>query len=120
MPKQIAHLKQAEHNRALIDTLDPATTPHLDWVVTAAFYTALHLIEGWFATKGLHFESHQDRDSWGGKVKELRRIWPLYKELEFQSRQARYQCVRWNRAFVQNDLLPMVDKIERELKKKSK
>lgn len=120
MPKQAAHLKQAQQNRALITRLDPATTPHLDWVVTITFYAALHLIEAWFATKGLHFVSHENRDNWGGKVKELRRVWQLYKELEFQSRQARYQCVRWNRSFVEKNIVPLLSQIEEQLEKKSK
>jgi len=96
--------------------LDPATTPFLDWVVTVAFYVALHRIEAWFAKKGLHFEAHSQRDDWLGKVKELRQaVWPYYKELEFQSRQARYQCVSFDRDFVQNRLLRFLDKIEREM-----
>jgi len=37
-------------------TLDPASTPFLDWVVTVAFYVALHRVEAWFAGKELHFE----------------------------------------------------------------
>ncbi len=50
----------------------------------------------------------------GGK--ELRRsVWPRYKELEFQSRQARYQCVSFDRDFVQSRLLVFLDEIEQEM-----
>jgi hypothetical protein len=116
MPKPDSHLRQAQHNRDLISALDPATTIFLDWIVTVAFYTALHRIEAWFASKGLHFESHTQRDDWLTKVKGLRQdIWPRYKELEFQSRQARYQCVSFDRDFVQNHLLVLLDDIEREV-----
>jgi len=116
MPDARSHLRQAHHNRNLIEALNPASTPYLDWVVTVAFYGALHHIEAWFASKGFHFEDHVRRDDWLSKAKELRRtVWPRYKELEFQSRQARYQCVRFDRGFVQDQLLPMLDEIEREM-----
>ena len=116
MPEAHSHLRQTRHNRELILALDPASTPFLDWVVTVAFYAALHRVEAWFAGKGLHFESHDQRDDWLTKAKELRRgVWPRYKELEFQSRQARYQCISFDRHFVQSDLLILLDEIEREI-----
>jgi len=88
----------------------------LDWVVTIAFYVALHRVEAWFAGKGLHFKSHDQRDDWLTKARELRRgVWPRYKELEFQSRQARYQCVSFDRDFVQSRLLALLNEIERDM-----
>ncbi len=116
MPDALSHLRQAQHNRDLITTLDPSSTRFLDWIVTAAFYVALHRIEAWFAGKGFHFETHTQRDDWLGKTRELRRVvWPRYKELEFQSRQARYQCVTFDRDFVQNRLLAFLDEIDNEV-----
>lgn len=118
MPDQQAHLHQARHNRDLITALDPSTTPFLDWVVTGAFYAALHLVEAWFAGQGLHFTSHTERDDWISKAKELRRtIWPRYKELEFQSRRARYQCTAFDRNDVQQRLLVYLSDIEQEIHK---
>jgi hypothetical protein len=48
MPSQQAHLELARRNQELIDHLlrDPERFP--DWIVTAAFYRALHLIEAVF------------------------------------------------------------------------
>lgn len=116
MPTAQAHLRQAQHNRELIEALDPSSTRFLDWLVTVAFYTALHQIEAWFADNGLHSEDHTQRDDWLSRVKELRRtVWPRYKELEFQSRQARYECVSFDRSFVQNRILTYLDDIEQEM-----
>lgn len=118
MPTAQAHLRQVQHNRGLLTALDPGTTPYLDWIVTIAFYAALHRIEAWFADKGLHLQDHAQRDDWLGRTKELRRnVWPRYKELEFQSRQARYQCVSFDRGFVQNQLLRYLDDIEQEMQR---
>jgi len=62
--------------------------------------------------------SHAERDDWVGRVKELRRtVWPRYKELEFQSQRARYQCVTFDRNDVQQRLLVYLADIEQEIRK---
>ncbi len=116
MPNVQAHSRQAQHNRNLLATFDPEQTPYLDWIITITFYTALHRIEAWFATKHQHSVDHSERDDWLSKAKELRRnVWPHYKELEYYSRQARYQCLSFDRKWVQSTLLPHLATIEREL-----
>ena len=109
--------RPAEDPRCLTPTpISDRLNPFLDWVVTVAFYVALHQVEAWFADKGLHFEAHTQRDDWLTKAKELRRgVWPRYKELEFQSRQARYQCASFDRGFVQSRLLVLLEEIEQEM-----
>ena len=117
MPDQPAHLRQANHNRRMIAALDPATTPFLDWVVTGTFYAALHLVEAWSAGRGFHFLSHAERDDWIHKAKELRwNVWPRYKELEFQSQRARYQCVSFDKDDVGQRLLVYLTDIEHEIR----
>jgi hypothetical protein len=110
------HTRQAQHNRNLIDRLDPATTPFLDWVVTITFYAALHLIEAWFAERGRHTRSHEQRDDWMSRAGGLRRdVYRLYKDLEYQSHRARYQCVNFERQFVQAEILPKLEALEHHL-----
>ena len=48
MPSKEAHLTAAKRNQATIDYL-LAGDEHLPWVVTVAFYKALHLVEAVFA-----------------------------------------------------------------------
>ena len=74
MPTERSHLRQAEHNRVLIETLDPKDPRFLDWIVTAAFYAAVHFIEAWLAGINQHSSTHTDRDEWGGKIKEFQRV----------------------------------------------
>jgi hypothetical protein len=120
MPNADAHLHQAQHNHALIQALAPESTVYLDWVVTIAFYVAVHRVEAWFARKGVHLETHTQRDDWLAREKDLRRaVWPNYKELEFQSRRARYQCASFERDWVVRTLLPRLSKLEEELDKLS-
>lgn len=116
MPNADTHLHQAQHNHALIETLDPENTVYLDWIVTIAFYVAVHRVEAWLAQKGIHLETHTQRDDWLAHEKELRRVvWPNYKELEFQSRRARYQCASFEREWVIHTLLPRLSQLEETL-----
>ena len=43
MPSADEHQRQAEHNARFLETIDQ--DEFLDWFATAAFYTAVHLIE---------------------------------------------------------------------------
>ena len=63
MPSKQVHLKQAEHNQALIDQLFALTDDFSDWITTAAFYKALHLIEALFTQDPeiRHTTTHADR-----------------------------------------------------------
>jgi hypothetical protein len=55
-----AHAQQANHNQAFLDSIDPAIFP--DWVVTAAFYKAVHLVEGLLVRKGRQSAGHYQRN----------------------------------------------------------
>lgn len=53
------HIKQWQHNRQLLPAI-PADCP--DWMVTIAFYTALHAIDAMLHTQGVvNFNSHSTR-----------------------------------------------------------
>lgn len=47
MPSYQAHLSQAQHNERLLTELK-ASLSYKDWLVTVAFYTAIHYIEADF------------------------------------------------------------------------
>lgn len=113
MPTPDQHRQQAEHNKAFTRSLDLDTTPYLDWVVTAAFYAALHLVE-WFLTSKGHTgrRDHQLRDAYISREADLRAIYGDYTELKFQSEVARYECFRFKPDEVGNQILPLLDKIQ--------
>jgi len=117
MPTAEQHRRQAEHNKAFIQSFDLDTSPFLDWVVTAAFYTALHLVEWYLKTKGLTGRrDHQLRDAYIARTSELQPIYADYTELKFQSEASRYECVRFTPNFVKNDLLPRLHRLESHIK----
>jgi hypothetical protein len=116
MPSESVHRRQAEHNKQFLDWLDLDVTEYLDWAVTVIFYTALHFVEWLLATKNLHSDFHANRHQVMGRVSELKRIWPDYQELEFQSRRSRYDCVQFSRDFVKGMLMPKLERIESHIR----
>lgn len=104
MPEENAHRRQAEHNEAFLTTLDLATSPYLDWAVTAVFYAALHYIRALAARH--HFtniSSYADMDRLFERVVVFRRrddLYADYRQLKDDSRAARYDCRRFTPAEV--------------------
>jgi hypothetical protein len=60
MPSADQHRRKAESNRRFLDGIPRDDFP--DWVVVAAFYTAVHLVERLRASAGHgHSTGHEDR-----------------------------------------------------------
>lgn len=89
MPAIEAHLKLANHNQTVLDLLLQTCDLNPDWVVTVAFYKAVHLVEALF--KQIEdFDScdHYERNA---KLKKsYPKIWKLYSSLWMASCVARY------------------------------
>lgn len=45
MPNEEAHIRLANRNQAVIDSLLPRVDEFSEWVTTTAFYKALHVID---------------------------------------------------------------------------
>lgn len=84
------HLEKAESNQRFLNSFDLYRTGFLDWAIVAIFYTALHYVDAYLASKG-HVEiagGHQERNS---LVREqLSSIESQYMTLYWASRNARY------------------------------
>jgi len=61
MPSAEEHQRQADHNLEFLETIDQ--DEFIDWLATAAFYTAVHLIEKLRAVRGEHSVDHNDRNT---------------------------------------------------------
>jgi hypothetical protein len=117
MPTAEQHQRQAEHNRAFVQSFDLDTSPYLDWAVTAIFYTALHLEEWYLRTRGLTGRrDHQLRDAYIARMSELKGIYAEYTELKYQSEASRYECVSFTPGSIKNDLLPRLDRLETHIR----
>jgi hypothetical protein len=117
MPTAEQHRQQAEHNKAFVQSFDLDTSPYLDWVVTAAFYTALHLVEWFLKTRELAGRrDHHLRDAYIARMDELRSIYFDYTELKFQSEAGRYECATFSPDILRHDLLPRLAQIDTHIK----
>ena len=103
MPDLITHQRQVAHNRAVAAYLEQAGDEHLDWVVTVDFYTAMHLMDQvLFHQQRLNPRNHQQRHAAIANTPELSPLYADYRELEHQSRQSRYECVRFSKNEVES------------------
>jgi hypothetical protein len=100
LPTTPEHRAKAENNEFLVETLE---NPFWDWAVTGVFYAALHYIEAYFAGRvpALHPPSHTIRDNHIHSDNTLRAIYVDYRQLEDESRNARYDA---GMTFTQGDV----------------
>lgn len=94
MPSKDAHVAAALHNQRVIEYLYERIDDFPDWVVTVAFYKALHVVEAVFAgdakASSRHFDTHHDRNVELRKNKRYSNIWKGYGPLYQLSLNARY------------------------------
>ncbi len=91
MPTTPQHRAKAEHDEFLSTELN---NPFWDWAVTGIFYAALQYIEAYFAHQvhPLHPPTHVIRDSHIHGDPRLNPIYVDYRQLEDESRDARYDA----------------------------
>lgn len=116
MPDQNEHIKKAKHNESFYASLEIDSTPYKDWVVTGIFYTALHLIDAYLATKNIHPFSHGMRDDWVKKNRELDHIWLFYRDLKEFRMKASYKIHEFDAEEVKQDVLPLLSSIRNGLR----
>jgi len=82
-----AHLDQWKHNRSFLRSI-PGEYP--DWIVTVAFYTALHVIDALLAKEARTITDHKTRNEVLRKTNRYEKIWRAYQPLYGLSRTVRY------------------------------
>ena len=116
MPDQHDHLKKSKHNENFYKSFELEKTPYRDWIVAGTFYTALHLIDAYLATKNIHPFSHGMRDDWVKKNRELDPIWLDYRDLKEFRMKASYKIYDFTVEEIKRDVLPLLDSIRNGLK----
>jgi hypothetical protein len=91
MPSQQQHAFQLERNQQACAQLNAqALLP--DWVITMAFYAALHSIEQYLAKRGFHPTSHSRRAQLLDATPDLHLIKHEFMAMKNLSEQCRYLC----------------------------
>lgn len=93
MPSKEAHVAVAKRNQATLDFL-LGGDDHLPWVVTVAFYKALHIVEAVFAADRHspmpHTDDHKVRNRLLKTTNRYAQLWRMYRPLWDASLVARY------------------------------
>jgi len=88
VPVRDQHLQKADRGAAVEAALiDGALS--IEWATTVLFYRAVHVIEAWFALRGVHHQSHTVRTR--AVYRELPEVAADYVDLLEASRTARYE-----------------------------
>jgi len=90
----------------------------LDWVVNGIFYSALHYLDSYFASKGENPDTHEERNHLIAERSELGQpFFHLYRDLKNDSEDGRYRMRIFTPNEVRNDILPVLDKVKTYLGK---
>ena len=113
MPTTQEHLARAQQNVRFAESFDLKTTPYLDWVVTAYFYAALHLVDALLWRKDrLNPELHEHRRDYVRQKWYLRAISGEYRSLKDHSEDARYRLITITSVRVNENIIPLYKTIE--------
>jgi hypothetical protein len=87
VPTKDEHKAKAAHNESFVASL---SDPYWDWAVTGVFYTAVHYVMAYLATRSIHPVLHQVRNSHIHRDPILQPMYVDYRELQDNSEDARY------------------------------
>ncbi len=114
MPNKKSHLSQAEHNKKFINALKLIDTDYTDCAVTSLFYSALHLVEAYFAGKyDKHHTLHMNRDSSVSIC--LPHCYDDYQLLKLVSEEARYKGMKFTAKDFSDRIIPSFENIEKNI-----
>lgn len=93
MPSKLDHISKAQHNEQFAGKVEQTLSSYRDWALTAYFYSALHYVEAYLATKTppVHSPDHRARDDEFVRDPVLSQIFAEYSDLKNDSTNARYQ-----------------------------
>jgi uncharacterized protein (UPF0332 family) len=116
VPTTREHIARARQNLAFAKSFDLKTTPYIDWVVTAYFYAALHLVDALLVEKdGVPGETHEIRKEYVKTKPYLRAIRDQYRTLKDHSEDARYRLITMTSHKIENTIIPLYEAIEKHI-----
>ena len=112
MPSTDKHREQYLHNKKLLtDDVFNDEGKFTDWYITIIFYSAVHLVEQEIAKHNIDPGSHETRFKWMNRNTSLRTVSNEYNILYWESRRARYDCVKFTKKDIES-IKSNLEKIE--------
>jgi hypothetical protein len=100
MPSKVEHIDRAKLNEKFADLVTQMNRDHIHWAVVALFYSALHWVDAFLAIGSVHPEKHFERQEYLSRDPNLHCIIKPYRQLEDDSREARYELASYNDNYV--------------------
>lgn len=98
MPSKAKHLSQSILNEDFAKEIEKLDNKYSGWIVVAHFYSILHLVDAYIRNAYRYQPSdHYARKSAISRDSQLRTIYRDYRQLETESREARYKCHNFNK-----------------------
>jgi hypothetical protein len=117
VPKAREHIARSRQNLKFAQSFNLKETPYIDWVVTAYFYAALHLVDALIADRyNLTPQDHMDRNLFVEKTF-LAGIKVQYRTLKDLSEDARYELKTFTSVRVENEVIPLYNTIARHIER---
>jgi uncharacterized protein (UPF0332 family) len=116
VPTTREHLHRARQNLSFAQSFDLKTTRYIDWVVTAYFYAALHLVDALLYEKEqIPGETHKIRKEYVKTKAYLREIRNQYRTLKDHSEDARYRLITMTSHKIEETIIPLYKEIENHI-----
>ncbi len=116
MPTAYEHRQRAEKNLRFAQSFDLETTEHLDWVVAAYFYTALHWVDALLHYRdGLHGGTHSQRNQYLREKSYLIEIRDAYRTLYEHRDNACDKLLTMTRPKLEREIIPLYERIARHV-----
>ena len=116
MPTAYEHRQRAEKNLRFAQSFDLDTTEHLDWVVAAYFYAAMHWVDALLHYReGLHGGTHAERRELLRKKPYLAQIRDAYRTLYDRRADACYELLTMTKPKIEREIIPLYEQIAKHV-----
>jgi hypothetical protein len=107
MPPCNQHVNKARQNLQFTNFVLKGQGRYIDWVITAYFYAAVHLVEAYFdLSSSRHYGTHVKRREAISRDSQISGLFSIYRQLETYSRTARYGVKTFDLAYLNNRVIP--------------
>ena len=116
MPPCDQHVNKARQNLQFTNFVLNGQSGYIDWVITAYFYAAVHLVEAYFdLSSNRHYGTHVKRREAISRDSQISGLFGIYRQLETYSRTARYGVKTFDLAYLNDRVVPKFEKLKSTL-----
>lgn len=113
MPPSDQHINKARKNLQFTNFVLKGQSGYVDWVITAYFYAAVHLVEAYFdLSSNRHYGTHVKRREAISRDSQISGLFTIYRQLETYSRTARYGVKNFDLTYLNTRVVPKFQRLK--------